>query len=1792
MRSFSNAFAALLTSDKKRPRFVLQVSFSGSSADDVWIKSHSDIDLTAVTGTVLAAKTQSISVLSQQVFPDDGRSTIGNFSFDAVDVSGSLTTAQRTALVTNSHGLRYRTVKLWVGFAELTFSQYETYATQIVNEVKFGSSVYTFTCSDIQREIRKTVMVPTKLALAQPIDAVTTTIPINGDTSQIQALKHDAVFSDAPSLEVAYIKIDDEIIRIPVAGIVANQFTGVTRGVLATRAADHDTDTGLTAERQKSVDEVIYLEMNAVKLAYALLTGILLNQSPFVMPTGWHAGIAASFVNLTAFQNVGIDLYDGTDTGGVILRFLGVDSEDCKGFIEKQIMKIIGCYMPVQSSGQLSLKRLEKVIHGAAPVSQLTDRDLIGPVTLTYSMKQIYNRLQIAWNAIDANPTRFTEIDDADSIAKWQASDVRVIEAFGLHGSIHSADTVRRLFERYRDRYSGPPLLTNVKARLALAALEVGDIVRLQSATAKDFTDPRTSGTIDRAAEIQGVSLDWMNATLAFDLFGSTQAAAPLPAASTSQAISDAWFTSAGTDISGLAGVIAGHMTTNKTFAGGASNQSAGSIWYFNGDLTIDSGVVLTVSGNVQLRIKGVLTINGSIQGQGGGLAGVADTLVATSWPYFDPANRTPYNGVSVQLGQTGYYGSPRAQGGLREAIRNEDTGTQSFADLQSFAAPATTIGIDIVPTLQIAWDGTKVTGIPTDLRGCSGGPGGKWHFSQTHSTNFQTILAGGTGGASGAGVLIVSRGTAFGASGFVDLSGVDGLVGNSASWWDNPAVGGHFLTQAGASGGGAGGAPGAFIVVVDGVLNPLPVLNSATVIANYGLTPQLVAPSPPAPFTQTQYGWFSGKIDYPGGPRPVSARSYYESPTSGLKAGLAAARALYLALPQTAGVDVPNPTNSKSPPNLMPAGLADFERIPIQNLRAIYSGGGTGTIAISTLQQWLGLQSLQITPVIGTARSVQVWFSNATGFYNIPVLPKRRYLVVFSIYPTNADSQANLQMFLDGAVSGASSAILDMTTLTLNTWSRCALQIDMAAVSDKTVNLSLYWNKAGTTTTAPIFYIDGLELLDVTNFPDWTVDNFQSDFIPAGGSAVSGLAFDGGARMLGTYATPESVIVAPPASTAFDQTNGDAYLKVTGTGNTGWKRIASEDYVDAAVTSSTEEVYNETGSIQTTIAASGNVAHGLSGKPNWMRLTLVCTTAEKGYSIGDEYCGPIMSASGQLPGFTSDATKLYWSADSASWFIQNKAAITWTAITNADWKLILRAGMGAHPGGISDGTKNEVVVSSSGTNWRVKDHVLPHYDLIREGCVGDGVTNDTAAFAAACAKCIADGSGALYVNDGHTFLIDNYTLATAGITIRLFSHGSGCLKLRTSANSIIRCNNATAAITLDGVLLDGNNLSLINTSNGLALCTAGRIVVIGPTKMYNAGVAASNTGAGLASQTGGELYFHAPAEIHDTAGYGARVQGTGKAQFLGGYIHDTGNSNLFCGANTPVVSDGIIVSNMHLANARADAGGTGANGNNLNFFKIDNFTVGNCIFDAPAFSWLRVNLCNDYAIGPCNGSDAGETGYWFELGCTQFAISGLKGRGCQRHGLCVTNVNNGAENMQITGCQIIDYGKDVGFLAAGIVCENGIVSGCLVDGKGNTGAVWNYKVSPGAGTNNLSWQTQFEGCRSAGGKYDVGVCISANGTGTRRMIVRGINNIRKDANYSSPIGGVGGSDTDAGNGSQIGTAMAQNIFWETNYFNVPFLEAPPAGEIGSRMKIDGMWMVSDGHGWNTERVRGMRHPT
>ena len=142
---------------------------------------------------------------------------------------------------------------------------------------------------------------------------------------------------------------------------------------------------------------------------------------------------------------------------------------------------------------------------------------------------------------------------------------------------------------------------------------------------------------------------------------------------------------------------------------------------------------------------------------------------------------------------------------------------------------------------------------------------------------------------------------------------------------------------------------------------------------------------------------------------------------------------------------------------------------------------------------------------------------------------------------------------------------------------------------------------------------------------------------------------------------------------------SGDSVIfsDVSDSGNT--KRDTVQGIIDL-ITPLIPSISKFTSSDQTiTNAGTLSIAHGLGAKPLMFRGVLKCTTAELGYTVGDEVSVAEWirtEAATANYGFilTADATNIHVRFGTNGMLIKNKGADTTTLITNASWRLVVKA--------------------------------------------------------------------------------------------------------------------------------------------------------------------------------------------------------------------------------------------------------------------------------------------------------------------------------------------------------------------------------------------------------------------------------------------------------------------------------------------------------------------------------------
>jgi len=116
-------------------------------------------------------------------------------------------------------------------------------------------------------------------------------------------------------------------------------------------------------------------------------------------------------------------------------------------------------------------------------------------------------------------------------------------------------------------------------------------------------------------------------------------------------------------------------------------------------------------------------------------------------------------------------------------------------------------------------------------------------------------------------------------------------------------------------------------------------------------------------------------------------------------------------------------------------------------------------------------------------------------------------------------------------------------------------------------------------------------------------------------------------------------------------------------------------------------QMANSYTSSQQTITSSGTftLAHGLASAPKFVSISLVCQTAEYGYSAGDvinlfPHGSPYLNAGASVKITSTDLLVQYASAScvfSAPYYATNGTGGTQTPLDNTSWKAVFYAQLG-----------------------------------------------------------------------------------------------------------------------------------------------------------------------------------------------------------------------------------------------------------------------------------------------------------------------------------------------------------------------------------------------------------------------------------------------------------------------------------------------------------------------------------
>ncbi len=860
MRTHNSAFGSLNTETVREPRFVIEFDFGGE--DYHYFTSHPIDGLSGanVTDGVLTR----VDSTSQKLDPDKANSKIGSMTVRIADEG--LTELQQAKL-SDDKGLRNKRVRYYAGFAELSWSSFTLVQTQLIQGASYKEQEYTFKCADIQRQMRDDIFVLKETTLSASLAADDTEIEVysvNGLKLVKQPVSPSGrTLASGKSICLVRLEGENDAFEIAMAEEVdesTNTLRQVTRGVLGTTPLTIEVDPDEKRDNAPKVTEYVYLDMPAPMLAYALLTGSIYGYPGEYLPEHWHMGVGPEFIRTSEYLNIGPDLWDLTDfDAGLSVQLSGVEKESGKKFVEEQVFRLMGCYPPIYSDGQLGLRRMTLIPSQSGYSRELNESNVLSAPTLNHDMGGMINDILVFWNWNQRKEafTRVNRLLDSGSIERNGQSETLEIEFRGLSAERHTYTTIKNILDSLRDRYAGPPLRTSLELSPENNDIEVGDIVRVNLAGIKDYSTDQVDVTLNRNFEVQQVKVDWQTGKVTVDLFGSSQRASELPVDQFGSALPLSWYQSEGTEISAanfpgavLEEVGERRITADITLAGHASIADDTAIYWCPEDLTIDGGVTITLTKNVQIRVAGYFQNNGTIDGRGNGQPGGQgiDHVTDTGQVLGAPVRYAKWD--NENRGLPGYLvtqSMPQPDGTIWQTHNFDDYRWLYFSGWNHYQQGL--INIDMpgsFPTLEpvggVAVSAARVglevsdgslKGLPPYLWGGSGHGGGcvsKHPAIQLSDDGLTYLGPGSNGGSSGAGLAIICRGFSIGDNGLIDLSGGDATppanVYQAQSW------------ARAYPGTGAPGGPGALYFVMDGETAIPGDITGTNFLAHYGEAP------------------------------------------------------------------------------------------------------------------------------------------------------------------------------------------------------------------------------------------------------------------------------------------------------------------------------------------------------------------------------------------------------------------------------------------------------------------------------------------------------------------------------------------------------------------------------------------------------------------------------------------------------------------------------------------------------------------------------------------------------------------------------------------------------------------------------------------------------------------------------------------------------------------------------------------------------------------------------------------
>ena len=414
----------------------------------------SNVEMTAPLGPT-KDYVGALSGAGAQLTIDEGKSSLGNFSFDLLDKNNEVTK------LAFQYQLANRQLTVYAGMRGLPESSFCPLFTGRILNYKLASDNVTwkFECVNLLKDEKANIF--------KGLSKLTADCSAGDATLNVVST---AAFPAATG-GVCYLRIGDEAISY--TGKTATSFTGCARGQLGSVAAAHTAD-----------DEVlnfVVLQGHPLTLALQILTstGLGTNGPYDTLPACAGLGIAQDLVDIATFEQER-DRW----LGGWVFRFEEWEKQEAKAFLEAEIYQVCNAYPVVKNDGTISVK----VYSPPLPTSveqEVSDEVLVGAPTLEGNVfdRYFFNEFDLQYDYYWLQDEFLTRelYEDSNSQATFGQVKTKAISSRGVRSSLMTPGRIDRIATRFLKRFSTPAPIVGAKTFYSTRLLQVGDLVPFSS---------------------------------------------------------------------------------------------------------------------------------------------------------------------------------------------------------------------------------------------------------------------------------------------------------------------------------------------------------------------------------------------------------------------------------------------------------------------------------------------------------------------------------------------------------------------------------------------------------------------------------------------------------------------------------------------------------------------------------------------------------------------------------------------------------------------------------------------------------------------------------------------------------------------------------------------------------------------------------------------------------------------------------------------------------------------------------------------------------------------------------------------------------------------------------------------------------------------------------------------------------------------------------------------------------------------------------------------------------------